>query len=310
MLVGWLALALPAAAAPKDDPPPDWAFVVAKVLPGSPFKGTVTVPGSALRIDAKVLDDPAREPDWFPQDHATMPDVVAHGRPPKLFACAFCHLPNGVGGPDSAAITGLSASYIEREFAEFRSGRRGCAIPKGAQCSGAMHDEAAAVMADELKAAAAYFASQTYVSRIKVVEAATVPKTKVEFYSLVRDGTGSEPIGNRILEVPDDARLFWLGDWRAPVIAYVPPGSIARGRALVESGDGAAPCAVCHGAKLQGSAIAPPLAGRSPTYIVRQLYNMQHGFRTGPAVAQMLPEVAHMTPSDRIAIAAYLASMK
>jgi cytochrome c553 len=305
-----LALLLSGAAAPPNDPPPPWAFVVSLPLKTSPFKGDVTVPGSALHIDAKVLDDPARQPDWFPQDHGKMPDVVAHGRPPKLLACALCHLPTGIGGPDSAALTGLPASYIVEQFGEFASGRRGCPVKKGAPCSNDMHDEALAATAAEVKAAADYFAAQKFKSRLRVVEAATVPKTKVVYYSLVRAGTGDEPIGARIIEIPEDMKLFWLGDWRSPVVAYVPPGSIARGRVLAASGNGAAPCATCHGPKLQGTAIAPPLAGRSPTYLVRQLYNIQHGFRTGPVVAPMLPEVAHMTPGDRIALAAYLASLK
>lgn len=304
-----VVLLLLGAAAPKDDPPPPWAFIVAQVPPTSPFQGDLTVPGSTLRIDAKVLDDPAHEPDWFPQDHSTMPDVVAHGRPPKLFGCALCHLPTGVGGPDSASITGLPAAYIKEQFAEFASGRRGCPVKKGAQCSSDMHDEALAATPDELAAAAAYFSASRFHARVRVVEAATVPKTKVEFYSLVRAGTGTEPIGDRIIEVPDDTKLFWLGDWRSPVTAFVPPGSIARGRALVASGNGAAPCATCHGAKFQGTAIAPPLAGRSPIYLVRQLYDIQYGYRTGPVVAPMQPEVAHLTPQSRIAIAAYLASV-
>jgi cytochrome c553 len=309
-VVGSAALLLAAAAAPpKNDPPPSWAFVVAQVHP-MPFKGDLTVPGSALHIDAKVLDDPSREPDWFPEDHGKMPDAVARGRMPKLLACGLCHLPTGIGGPDSAALTGLPASYIAQQFGEFRSGRRGCPIAKGAQCSSDMHDEALAATPAEMTAAAQYFASLTFKSRMRVVETATVPKTKVEYYSLVRAGTGTEPIGARIIEVPDDTKLFWLGDWRSPVIAYLPPGSIARGRALVASGDGAAPCATCHGARFEGTAIAPPLAGRSPTYIVRQLYDIQYGFRAGPAVAQMIPEVARMMPADRLAIAAYLASLK
>jgi cytochrome c553 len=54
----------------------------------------------------------------------------------------------------------------------------------------------------------------------------------------------------------------------------------------------------------------PPLAGRSPSYLTRQLYDIQHGTRRGLAVARMLPEVVHITPADRIAIVAYLASLK
>jgi cytochrome c553 len=43
---------------------------------------------------------------------------------------------------------------------------------------------------------------------------------------------------------------------------------------------------------------------------VRQLYDIQHGTRTGAAVDPMRPEVAAMTDENRLNIAAYLASLK
>jgi cytochrome c553 len=72
---------------------------------------------------------------------------------------------------------------------------------------------------------------------------------------------------------------------------------------------GALPCRSCQGARLQGAGDAPPLAGRPPSYIVRQLYDIQYGYWRGPAVAPMEPEVAHLTSWDRIAIAAYIVSL-
>lgn len=100
-----------------------------------------------------------------------------------------------------------------------------------------------------------------------------------------------------------------LGNAHTDFTAYVPKGSIERGEKLVASGDGAAPCRTCHGQDLRGVGDVPPLAGRSPSYLARQLYDIRHGTRHGPVVAPMLPEVAHITPRDRIAIVAYLASL-
>lgn len=125
-----------------------------------------------------------------------------------------------------------------------------------------------------------------------------------------RSGGGNEALGKRIVEVPDDFDDIELGDPHADITAYVPKGSIRRGAALVASGDGAAPCSTCHGLDFKGIGNVPPLAGRSASYLVRQLYDIQHGTRRGPAVALMQPEVAHMTADDRIAIAAYLTSLK
>lgn len=295
------------AAAQKDDPPPGWAFVIYQPGP-SPNDKLITVPGSKLHLMAKKLDDPFFAADWFPEDHPQMPAVVARGHAPKLWSCSFCHSPAGVGGSDSAVIAGLPAGYIEEQFAEYRAGRRACPVPKDLSCSEAMQRVAAAAAnVSEVKEAAAYYASLTYRSRIHVVEAAQVPKTRSASYFLARSG-GQEAIGQRIVELPDDVTREQHSDWRNPVTAYVPPGSIARGRALVERGS--IPCASCHGAHLQGVGLVPPLAGRSPTYVVRQLYDIQYDFRRGPAVAPMKPVVAHLTAPDRIAIAAYLASLK
>lgn len=298
-------------AAPHSDPPPEWAFVAMVSEFGAAPKGDVSVPGSSLRLPADGKPDAYfYGKDWFPQDHAPMPDVVEHGRPPSLSACVMCHLPNGVGGPESAVIAGLPVAYIEQQFEEFRTERRRCAASKGTPCATAMLRVSQQIAEPDLKAAAAYYSKLAYRSRIRVVEAATVPKIVVSAWALVRDPQGGiEPIGQRILELPDDAARYFRGDWRTTITAYVPPGSLARGKKLAEDGPGMAPCAACHGPRLEGSSIAPPLAGRSPTYIVRQLYDIQHALRTGPAVALMQPEVAHLAPQDRIDLAAYLASL-
>jgi cytochrome c553 len=298
-------------AASQNDPPPDWAFVaIVSALDAKP-NGDVTVPGSSLRLSAGGKDnDEFYGTDWFPQDHAPMPDVVARGRPPQLPACVECHLPSGVGGPESAVIAGLPANYIEQQFEEFRTERRRCAASRGTPCATAMARVSQHISALDLTAAAAYYASLEYRSRIRVVESATVPNTVVSAWARVRDPRGgTDPIGQRILEVPDDAVRYFRGDWHTTITAYVPPGSLARGKKSAENGLGMAPCSSCHGPELKGTPIAPPLAGRSPTYVVRQLYDIQHGFRTGPSVAPMQPEVAHLTPEDRVDLAAYLASL-
>jgi cytochrome c553 len=257
----------------------------------------------------KALNDPFAGADWFPEDHPTMPEVVAHGHRPRLWACSYCHGPTGVGDPASAALAGLPAAYIEQQLGEFRTGRRQCAVVKTA-CGEAMPQIARWVSAAEAKAAASYFSKLRYHPRVHVVEAARVPKTRYGSLFPVRLASGGEePIGMRILEMPDHVALEHDDDWRVSVTAYVPPGSLVRGKALVESGAGARPCASCHGGRLQGVGMVPPLAGRTPTYIVRQLYDMQYGYRRGDAVGPMEPEVAHLTARDRIAIAAYLASL-
>ncbi|MGH8288066.1 MAG: c-type cytochrome [Steroidobacteraceae bacterium] len=308
--VAALSVSCAALGAPKSDPPPRWAFMLLhEESDPTPASKPITVPGSALHMTEKAIDDPFAGADWFAEDHPAMPEVVAKGHRPHLWACSYCHGPTGVGDPASAALAGLPAAYIEQQLTEFRAGRRQCAVAKTA-CGEAMPRIAGLVSAADARAAAIYFSKLRYRPRVHVVEAAMVPKNRYgSLFPVKLASGGKEPLGARILEMPDNVALEDDGDWRASITAYVPPGSVARGKALVESGAGALPCASCHGPQLQGVGMVPPLAGRTPTYIVRQLYDIQYGHRLGAAVAPMAPEVAHLTARDRIAIAAYLASL-
>jgi cytochrome c553 len=310
-----IAVAGLAVAAPSD-PPPSWAFPLnPPEHPDPAFSKDRPehVPGSALMFTDGQLDDHFFTADWFPRSHPPMPPVVAVGRKPDVTACSFCHLPTGQTGAEAASLAGMPAGYIVEQVVEMREGRRRAAEPKMLAPNGMMK-EARAVNLAELKAAADYFSHLTFRSHVRVVEVNTVPKTHVAGVSwlapITGAGAGAEPIGARIIEVAENPQRYLEGDFNFAFLAYAPRGSLRRGEALVASGDGAAPCRACHGADLKGMGMIPGLAGRSPSYLVRQLYDIQHGTRRGAAVAPMLPEVAHMTPDDRIAIAAYLASLK
>ncbi len=126
----------------------------------------------------------------------------------------------------------------------------------------------------EVQAAAAYFSALKPRSNIRVVETDTVPKTFVAGWFLAASNTGEkEPIGQRIIEVPEDLEQFENRDPRSQFIAYVPIGSIAKGAALVSTGGEGKTlqCAICHGQDLKGLGGIPldrrPLAQlcRAPT---------------------------------------------
>src|SRR5262249_50939059 len=89
--------------------------------------------------------------------------------------------------------------------------------------------------------------------------------------------------------------------------AYVPPGSLKKGEALVITGITAAgakvtACTVCHGSDLRGLGPVPTIAGRSPSYTARQLYDMQHGKRNGLLTPLMAAVVAGLCAADRGAL--------
>jgi cytochrome c553 len=300
-----LALALfPAAALALDFP--DWAFPVTdKNAPPVNDDGQPKhAPGSSRTYTKTEIEDLYNPPDWYPDIHPPMPQVVAHGNGSTVRACAACHLPTGTGHDESANIAGLPANYLIEQMADYKSGAR-----KG---SGTMTGIGKAITDGEVRDAATYFSSLKPRPWIRVVETDIVPKTFVGAGNKrlpTADG-GSEPIGMRIIEIPEIPERVLDRDPGSGFVAYVPKGSIARGEAIVSTGDGGKTiaCASCHGATYQGVGDVPGIAGRQATYVVRQLFDIQNGVRTGPSAALMQPVAAKLQLDDMLAIAAYLAS--
>jgi cytochrome c553 len=295
---------------------PPWAFAANPPAPkpaAPPVDdGTVKhVAGSTVGMTLSQVRDAFNIPDWHPDNHPLAPDIVLHGRKPGVISCGYCHLPNGLGRPENAGLAGLPATYIAQQIADFRAGTRTSSDPKLLPPS-LMVNIAKAATDDEVRQAAVYFAGLDPKPWIRVVEAATVPKTHVAGYMLVPDAEGgTEPIGHRIVETPENLAETELRDSGSGFIAYVPPGSIKKGKALVTAGGGkTTPCGTCHGADLKGLGPVPRLAGRSPSYIVRQLYDFQHGARAGLWSPLMQGVVRDLTADDLVDIAAYTASRK
>jgi len=121
---------------------------------------------------------------------------------------------------------------------------------------------------------------------------------------------GTEPIGNRIIVLPEDPLRAELRDPKSGFIDYVPVGSIKKGEALATTGDAGKtiPCAICHGQNLKGLGEIPGIVDRPATYVFRLLNDMQNGNRKGAGVELMKGVVAKLTDDDLIALAAYLGS--
>jgi len=289
-----------------------WAYPVApKDVPKRDASKTVTVPGSDKKYNEVEVNNPFGPPDWYPGDHPPMPKVVAEGRRPEPRACALCHLTTGDGHPESAGIAGLPAAYIVRTLHDFKDGKR-----KGIRAN-TMIGISKDMTDDEMKEAAAYFASiKPRAGYIKVVEAAEVPKTYVgagamRFVSMGAEA-GKEPIGERVITVPQDENAAEARNPRVGFTHYVPPGSIKKGEDLVKTGGNGktVPCAICHGPNLMGLGEVPPIANRDLLYLVRQLNDLQTGARTGTWATLMKPVVEKLTIDDMIALAAYLGTLE
>jgi len=284
---------------------PNWAFPVADKVqpPAKQDDQPKTVTGSSKSYTQAQIDDLKNPPDWFPDMHPPMPEVVAHGT--TTFACGSCHLPIGTGHDESAYIAGLPESYIVAQMADFKSGAR-----KG---FGIMPEIAQVLAESDVQSAAGYFSALPVRLWVHVVETDTVPKTYVNPSNmrLPLPGGGSEPIGSRIVELPEDEAAAIARDPRSGFVAYAPKGSIAKGQALVTTGGGeTTACVICHGPALKGIGTAPPIAGRHTGYTVRQLYFFQNGSRSGPTEALMHNVVQRLSDDDMLAIAAYIASLQ
>jgi cytochrome c553 len=299
------ALVLPLLALGAESFP--WAYPLSPpgIAPSSPDPTLRHVPGSAKAYTQAQIDDSFNAVDWFPAEHPPMPTVVEHGNAPVVWACAKCHLANGLGHPESAGLAGLPAAYIERQIAAYRDGSRTGGYAIMARIAKGMSD-------DDVHQAAAWFSSLTTHPWVRVVETVEVPKTQISEGNMrvVSPGAETEQLANRIIEVPQNVALTTSRDPHSGTIAYVPVGSIARGKVLVTTGGGETiACATCHGASLKGVDDVPSISGRSPTYLFRQLNDIQSGARTGPDVQAMQAVVSRLTTDDKIAISAYLASL-
>ncbi len=286
---------------------PDWAFNIPDKIQPTAVRpeGIVRAPGSAKEYDAAKIAGNANPPDWFPDEHPAAPRSVTGGTG-ITFACGSCHLMSGQGHPEAADIAGMPAEYLIRQMAYYKAGTR--------KDDARMGPIAKTTSDEDVREAAAYFAALRPTMWVKVIETATPPKTFIatagRHRQLHPDG-GTEPIGQRILEIPADPFRTEIRDPHSGFIAYVPPGSIARGEALVKGGasEKTVQCALCHGEALNGLGEVPRLAGLQPLYIARQLFDMKHGSSAGKAAALMKPVVANLSEDDIIAISAYLGSL-
>lgn len=268
------------------------------------------LPGSAFTFTRAQISDRFGPADWYPGDHPAMPDVVAHGRKPEIWACSLCHYPNGKGRPENAGISGLPAAYFIQQMNDFKHGLRKSADPHKTNTV-LMGAIAKAMTDEEIEAAATYFSSMKWTPWIKVTETDTVPKTRISVgMFLPLDNGEKEPLGQRIIEMPERPEATEeLRDPRSGFIAYAPIGSIRKGEQLVTTGSSkTTACGVCHGADLKGLGPVPAIAGRSPSYLVRQMYDMQQGARKGTWTDLMKPVVSGLTEEDMLNIAAYTSS--
>ena len=258
--IGFILLAAPPSSSTEQPPP--WAYPVNPPdFKPRPEDGILRqVPGSTAKYSVSELRDRFIAPVWHPGEHPALPQIVATGRKPNVFACGFCHREDGSGGPENSSLAGLPAHYIIQQMADYKTGARRSSVPTRAPVA-LMTSLSKDITDDEVREAAAYFSAVKPRSNIKVVETDTVPKTFIAGWFLAASSTvETEPLDQRIIEVPEDLEQFENRDPKSRFIAYVPNGSIAKGAALVGTGGAGKTlqCSICHGPDLKGLASIPP----------------------------------------------------
>ncbi|MDB4881788.1 MAG: cytochrome c class [Gemmatimonadetes bacterium] len=295
---------------------PAWAFPA----PGTPAAAapldSVTllhVPRSKAGFTQKRTRELFAVVDWRPETHPAMPGIVEHGRKPAVFACGYCHYPDGSGRPENATLAGLPVEYFVQQVADMRSRVRRSASQVPFRPFESMRAIADSVSDAEVLEAARYFASVRPGKRSRVIEATNVPRTipGVGLYSPAPEA-GVEPLGHRLIELTPNLVSHELRDPATEYVTYVPRGSIARGRALAmgDAHRGVKGCTTCHGPQLRGVGLVPPLAGRAPSAILRQLLAFRTGARASAAGTPMREMAATLSLDDMIAAAAFAGSLR
>ncbi len=278
----------------------------------APDTTPLSLPGSDRTFTRAEANDRFGPADWFPSEHPAAPPIVANGRrEAEIWACGLCHYLGGKGRQENAGLAGLPYDYFVQTMMDFRNDLRHSADPRKGNTN-RMIGFAKAMTDDEIRAAAQYYASIPWTRWIRVVETRMVPKTRVRFGVFFRlEGSETEPLGVRIVEGPESTERFELRDPHSGFVAYVPVGSIKAGETLARTGGNGKTiqCSICHGPNLEGVGPVPGIAGRSPSYLVRQLYDMQMGTRKGVWAQLMKPVVEKLTAEDLVALGAYTASL-
>ncbi len=270
----------------------------------------LTLPGTSASFTRVEANDSWAPADWYPGDHPEMPEIVATGRRDAgIRPCALCHLPNGQGKMENGHVTELPVTYFLQQLEAFAAGERYSADPRKANTN-EMARIARALTDVEKRQAAEYFSSIKFRSMLRVVETEEAPQVRFTLNRLalpVADAAWT-PLGQQIIEVPENPeQTEVMRNPRGTFIAYVPNGSVAKGEQLVTgNGDPAVACRTCHGQTLHGIGDIPPIAGRTASYTMRQLWDMKQGTRNSPL---MSPVVANLSAEDMLNIVAFLATL-
>ena len=235
-----------------------------------------SVPGSTVSLTVAQTRDAYNPPDWFPDAHPPMPPVGG-AWPAEGDARVRLLSSRQRPGPARERVARRAAGGVHRSADGRLQERR--SQERRAEDGAAQRDDPGREGGHRRRrsrTAAAYFSSFPFKKWIRVVESKDVPKTRIAGSMHVPTNDGTEPLGRRIIEMPEDLERTEIA--RCVVADLSPTCRSAASREAsrwCKTGGTArrVACGTCHGADLKGLGPVPPLAGRSPSYTVRQLFD-------------------------------------
>ena len=208
------------------DPPPAPGAPVPAAAPAgaapapAPDTTPLSVPGSTVKLTRTQANDPYSPADWFPTQHPAAPEIVLHGRrDAQINACGLCHYVAGHGRQENAGIAGLPYDYFVQTMMDFKNDLRHSADTRKANTN-RMVGFAKAMTEQEIRDVAKYYSSIPWTQYIRVVETKTVPKTRMANGMFIKlEGNDTEPLGNRVIESPENFERTEIRDPNSGFVA-------------------------------------------------------------------------------------------
>ena len=294
-----------------------WAYVLNEPASGNADAPdpdeVVTVPGSSVSMPRSAINLTNGPPDWHPDSHPPMPELVAKGGGDGVVACGYCHLPNGQGKPENAQCGGAAVrvhraaddglakrSTQDGRAADGPAGLHGADRPGRHRCAGSCVPRSTSHRSTSSRGFASW--RPTWCPR----HGSPAGSTR---WSKAAGWSRSARAWSRRRRICIEPSCVMTPRVLSPTYPPAPSHEESASRPPATMA-GRRPAPVCHGPQLRGLGPVPALAGRSPSYIARQLYDLQTGIRNGAWSDLMDATVANLTTEDIVNLAAYTASLE
>ena len=305
----------PAPAAPIPAGLPEWAYTppppAGSPPPPSRSAGRrqrrFSIAGTDKTMTRGALRGVKEIPDWYPGDRQRSDAAIVRDGKEGVRACGFCHLADGTGRPENAPVNSLHVAYFIQQMQDYKNGLRKSADPRKKNTNN-MIAFAKEATDEEIKAAAEYFAAPALPEAHQGHRVAHGPEGASPGRDAHGDPQTKAAAWSRSATRSSRCRTTTCAPRRV-TRTWARPRTCRQG---AQQGQGARREVSVHHLPRPEPGRARPragLAGRSPSYMMRQLFDMKVGARRGPWFDLMKPIVDSMSVQDLLALSAYAGSV-